>query len=219
MSALRTSRPGQTPPAGAVGRKATKAFYPDDPSNVHHSYIGDHAKFRNVHAGPKEHHIFHLHAHQWLFTPDSDNSAYLDSQAIGPGSNYTYEITFNGSGNRNQTVGDAIFHCHFYPHFAQGMWELWRNHDIFEAGTPLDAAGRPAAGSRALPDAEILAGTPIPALVPLPTLAMAPMPSAREHRQWPGAARQCRPSTRDTRSSFRRVAGHRPPHPAARCGG
>ena len=26
---------------------------PDDPSNVHHSYIGDHVKMRVVHAGPK----------------------------------------------------------------------------------------------------------------------------------------------------------------------
>ena len=170
--------PGQTPPASQIGPKATRAFYPDDPSNVHHTYIGDHTKFRNLHAGPKEHHIFHLHSHQWFFTPDSDNSTYLDSQAIGPGTTYSYEIAFNGSGNRNQTPGDAIFHCHFYPHFAQGMWELWRNHDTFEAGTPLDAEGRPVAGSRAYPDAEILAGTPIPALVPIPTLPMAPMPSA-----------------------------------------
>ncbi len=146
------------------GRLATQAFYPDDPSNVHHSYISDHVKFRNIHAGPKEHHIFHLHAHQWVQSPDSDNSTYLDSQAIGPGAGFTYEITYNGSGNRNKTVGDAIFHCHFYPHFAQGMWELWRNHDVFEDG------------SRMLPDAEISAGTPIPALVPVPTLAMAPMP-------------------------------------------
>ena len=43
--------------------------------------------------------------------------------------------TFGGSGNRNKTVGDAIFHCHFYPHFAQGMWEMWRSHDTFERGT------------------------------------------------------------------------------------
>lgn len=162
------------------GPKATKAFYPDDPSNVHHSYINDHVKFRNIHAGPKEHHVFHLHAHQWLHTPDSDNSAYLDSQALGPGSGYTYEIAY-GSGNRNKTSGDSIFHCHFYPHFAQGMWELWRVHDVFEAGTQLNPDGRPAPGSRALPDAEIQTGTPIPALVPLPTLAMAPMPGGGAH--------------------------------------
>src|SRR5690606_32984082 len=83
--------------------------------------------------------------------------------------------------NRNKTVGDAIFHCHFYPHFAMGMWELWRNHDTFERGTVLDGAinGAPVANTRALPDGEIVGGTPIPALVPLPALPMAPMPSAQ----------------------------------------
>ena len=167
-----------TPCAPTPGPKATKAFYPDDPSNVYHSYLGDHVKFRVVHAGSKEHHVHHQHAHQWLLTPDSDNSNYLDSQAIGPGSAYTLEMTYNGSGNRNQTPGDSIFHCHFYPHFAQGMWALWRVHDVFESGTPLDANGRPQTGSRALPDGEIAAGTPIPATVPLPTIAMPPLPAA-----------------------------------------
>jgi len=182
-----------------VGRKATKVLYPDDPSNVHHSYIGDQVKMRVVHAGPKEHHIHHLHAHQWLQTPDDDNSTYLDSQALGPGFAFTTEITHIGSGNRNQVVGDAIFHCHFYPHFAEGMWELWRNHDVFEAGTVLNSSGIPVAGARALPDGEILAGTPIPALVPLPTLAMAPTPTATV----PGYP-----------FFIPAVAGHRAPHPA-----
>ncbi len=161
-----------------LGRKATKVLYPDDPSNVHHSYINDPVKMRVVHAGPKEHHIHHLHAHQWLQTPDDPNSTYLDSQALGPGYAFTTEITYGGSGNRNKVVGDSIFHCHFYPHFAQGMWELWRAHDVFESGTVLNSSGIPVAGSRALPDGEILAGTPTPAIVPLPTLAMAPMPTA-----------------------------------------
>ena len=31
--------------------KATRAFYPDDPSNVYHSYLRDHTKFRILHAG------------------------------------------------------------------------------------------------------------------------------------------------------------------------
>jgi hypothetical protein len=165
------------------GAKATKALYPDDPSNVHHAYLSDRVKFRNLHAGPKEHHIFHLHAHQWLFNPDDPQSSYLDGQAIGPGSGYTFEIAYGGSGNRNKTAGDSIFHCHFYPHFAQGMWELWRVHDSFEQGTlmdidPDDGLPIPAAGSRALPDGEIVAGTPIPGVVPIPTNAMAPMPDA-----------------------------------------
>ncbi|WP_052808245.1 hypothetical protein [Methyloterricola oryzae] len=215
------------------GAKATKAFYPDDPSNVHHSYLGDHVKFRNIHAGPKEHHIFHLHAHQWLYTPDSDGSAYMDSQAVGPGSHYNYEITYNGSGNRNQTVGDSIFHCHFYPHFAQGMWALWRVHDTFEAGTRLEvsggsfhtapyelADGKPAAQSRALPDNEIKSGTPIPALVPIPTLAMAPMPAVVSIDPATGqikendlAAAVAAHKNPGYPFFIPGVAGHRPPHP------
>ena len=168
------------------GPKATKAFFPDDPSNVYHSYLNDHVKFRNLLAGSDDHHIFHLHAHQWLHTPDSDDSTYLDSQAIGQGTGFTYEIAHGGSGNRNKTVGDSIFHCHFYPHFAQGMWAMWRTHDVFEQGTELDDNGRPITGfsqqnkvrvvTRALPDAEIKHGTPIPGIVPLPGIAMAPMP-------------------------------------------
>ncbi len=161
-----------------TGPKATKAFYPDDPSNVHHSYMSDHVKFRNLLAGSDDHHIFHLHAHQWLHTPDADNSTYLDSQAIGQGTGFTYEIAYDGSGNRNKTVGDSIFHCHFYPHFAQGMWAMWRVHDVLELGTELDVNGRPATGSRAYPDGEIAAGTPIPALVPTPTKPLAPLPGA-----------------------------------------
>ena len=160
------------------GPKAAKAFYPDDPSNVYHGYLRDHTKFRVLHAGSKEHHVHHLHAHQWLASPDSDKSSYLDSQALGPGSSFTAEIAHEGGGNLNLTPGDSIFHCHFYPHFAQGMWSLWRVHDVFEAGTQLDADGRPASGSRALPDGEIAAGTPIPAVVPLPGQPMAPLPGA-----------------------------------------
>src|SRR5688500_1874737 len=188
--------PSNPPPPGP---RATLVRYPQDPSNVFHSYLNDHVKIRNLHAGPKEHHVFHLHAHQWLHTPNSDGSSYHDSQAIGPGAGYTYEITYGGGGNRNDTPGDAILHCHFYPHFAQGMWGLWRVHDVFETGTAIDpSTGRPAAGARALPDAEIAAGTPIPAVVPLPGYALAPMPA-------------------DTMKGYPfyipGIAGHRPPKP------
>jgi hypothetical protein len=209
--------PGPLPAAPAVTGGATKALFPDDPSNVYHSNIRDHVKFRILHAGPGPSHVHHLHAHQWLHSPDSSDSQYLDSQLIIPGSAYTLDIVYNGSGNRNLTVGDSIFHCHFYPHFAKGMWSLWRSHDVFEGGTRLDADGRPVmfvdgqdrpvyrgtkagepaffvydqanakqpvtpdqlrrAFNRALPDGEIAAGTPIPAIVPLPTLAEPPIPA------------------------------------------
>jgi len=179
----------------ATGPKATFALYPADPANIHHSYIGDFAKFRNTHVG-KEQHVFHLHNHQWLFNPNDDNSNYLDAQGIGPGVGYTYEINFGGSGNRNKSAGDSIYHCHFYPHFAMGMWYHWRHHDVLELGTRLAASGGggsdpntyhttpfglrdgiPHETARALPDGEILVGTPIPAIVPLPGKAMAPTPA------------------------------------------
>ncbi|WCM53335.1 hypothetical protein OH720_10070 [Pseudomonas sp. WJP1] len=183
--------PGQVAPADSVGIKASMALYPAEPSNVAHSYLGDAVKFRNISVG-YEQHVFHLHGHQWLFNPNDDNSDYMDAQGVGPGSGYTYEIANGGSGNRNRVVGDAIYHCHFYPHFAQGMWAMWRIHDVFEEGTRLAVtqegnndfhaqpfalrSGLPASGARALPDGEIVAGTPIPAIVPLPGKALPPMP-------------------------------------------
>lgn len=47
-------------------------------------------------------------------------------------------------------IGDAIFHCHFYPHFHEGMWSLPRVFDRLQ-----DGKGK-------LPN-----GTPIPRLIPL----------------------------------------------------
>jgi hypothetical protein len=195
---LETLAPGQPPDPAFVGPKANYALYPADPSNVHHSYIGDFVKFRNTHVG-KEQHVFHLHNHQWLYNPNDDNANYLDAQGLGPGVGYTYEINFGGSGNRNKSAGDAIFHCHFYPHFAQGMWYHWRNYDVLEEGTLLQASvggvtvegkagtfhatrwalkdGTPAAGARALPDGEVIAGIPIVGIVPLPGKGMAPIPA------------------------------------------
>ena len=193
-------------------KKATKAFYPDDPSNVYHSYLRDHLKFRVIHAGSKEHHIHHQHTHQWLHTPDEDDSQYLDSQAIGPASGFTLEMVHHGSGNRNLAVGDSIFHCHFYPHFAQGMWGMWRVHDVLETGTVLDKTGRPAIGSRALPDGEIAKGTPIPAVVPIPTIPMAPMPQAQATIV---NGQIVISGTGNPGFPFfiPGIAGHRPPHP------
>ncbi|HEX8423338.1 MAG TPA: hypothetical protein VF634_08000, partial [Pyrinomonadaceae bacterium] len=173
--------------------KPVEALYPDDPSNVHHSYLNDPVRYRNLHVG-KETHVFHLHAHQWLQSPRDENSTYLDSQTISPGGSFTYEINYGGSGNRNLTPGDAIFHCHLYPHFAQGMWELWRVHDTFESGT----------ADRNLPDAEIAKGIPTPAVVPLKDRAMPPMPSP----EFPGY-----PFYIGGRYGKSGVPGHRPPQP------
>jgi manganese oxidase len=161
-------------------KKPIGAKYPDDPSNVHHSYLNDPVRFRNIHAGPKETHVFHLHAHQWVFDESAPGSTYLDSQTIAPGATFSYEIAFGGSGNRNLSPGDSIFHCHLYPHFAQGMWELWRTHDVFEQGSISKNKNPNNLSSelrRKLPDAEVEDGTEVPAIVPIPGIALAPMPS------------------------------------------
>ena len=193
--------------------KPTKAFYPDDPSNVYHGYLGDHVIFRVLHAGVSVHHVHHHHAHQWLFSPEQPGSNYLDSQAIGPGSTFSMELVYAGAGNQNLTAGDSIFHCHFYPHFASGMWALFRVHDTLELGTELDATGRPKPGSRALPDPEIMVGTPTPAVVPLTTYAMAPVPAAVEIAN--GQVHFAKtPETNPGYPFFvPGLAGHRAPHP------
>lgn len=211
----------------ANGDPALLEQFPDDPSNVHHSYLNDRIVFRNFHAGPKETHVFHLHAHQWFAGNDANRGAYLDSQTVAPQQGFTYNIYggglngnppdlgstpsakgawgSNGSGNRNRTIGDSIFHCHLYPHFAQGMWELWRVHDVLEDGTRKLPDGQADPGlSTRIPEVghEIArrvgtferhklnlaegvrkpldtaeTGTPIPAIVPLPDEPLPPLPT------------------------------------------
>ena len=63
-----------------IAPKATKVLYPDDPSNVYHSYMNDHVKFRITHGGPGLPHVHHQHAHQWLHSPNNDDGHYLDSR-------------------------------------------------------------------------------------------------------------------------------------------
>jgi hypothetical protein len=37
--------------------------------------------------------------------------------------------------NGRGAIGDTIFHCHLYSHFAEGFWALMRVHDVLEDGT------------------------------------------------------------------------------------
>ena len=157
-----------------AGPNGPQALYPDDPSNVHRSYLGDRVIFRNMQAGVKETHVFHLHAHQWFGAQGSSDSTYLDSQTIGPLQSMSYSLAWDG-GNRNRTVGDSIFHCHLYPHFAQGMWSLWRAHDVFEDGTRMLPDGELGPGTNPTTGAAT-GGAPNPAVVPIKGYALAPMP-------------------------------------------
>lgn len=141
--------------------------YGDPAPPILKAYVGDPAKIRLIHGGIKETHVFHLHNHQWRLEGEKNpNSTIIDSISISPQECYTLEI-LHGAGSLNGMIGDAIFHCHLYPHFHEGMWTLWRIYDRLEDGT-----GK-------LPD-----GTPIPPLIPLKDRERPPMKDA-DHPGYP----------------------------------
>ena len=123
--------------------------YGDPAPPILKAYVGDPSKIRLIHGGVKETHVFHLHNHQWRLEPDDPKSTIIDSISISPQECYTLDILY-GAGSFNGMIGDAIFHCHLYPHFHEGMWTLWRVFDRLQDG------------SGVYPD-----GTPIEALMPL----------------------------------------------------
>ncbi len=108
--------------------------YGDPAPEILRAYVGDPAKIRLIHGGIKETHVFHLHNHQWRLEADNPNSTIIDSQSISPQECYTLDILY-GAGSLNGMIGDAIWHCHLYPHFHEGMWSLWRVFDRLEDGT------------------------------------------------------------------------------------
>ncbi|PVZ10179.1 multicopper oxidase domain-containing protein [Actinomycetospora cinnamomea] len=137
-------------------------LFGDPATPILRAYRGDPCRVRLVHAGVKETHVFHLHVHQWHAIPTDTaapsawrpgaerGSQLLDSISIGPQAGFTIDPLY-GSGSRQHSFGDIIWHCHLYPHFHHGMWGLWRSFDtVVDGATPL-------------PD-----GTPCPALKPLP---------------------------------------------------
>lgn len=108
--------------------------YGDPAPEILRAYVGDPAKIRLVHGGIKETHVFHLHNHQWRLEGNNPNSTIIDSISISPQECYTLDILY-GAGSLNGMIGDAIWHCHLYPHFHEGMWSLWRVFDRLEDGT------------------------------------------------------------------------------------
>ena len=130
---------------------------PDTP--ILRAYVGDPIKIRLVHAGVQETHSFHYHVNQWLFEPTDQDSEILDVQAISPQTQYTV-TPFYGAGSLHGAIGDAIIHCHLYPHFGEGMWGMQRNFDTLQDG------------SQCYPN-----GVQIKALQPLPGRPLPPKPT------------------------------------------
>ena len=107
--------------------------YGDPAPPILKAYVGDPVKIRLIHGGVKETHVFHLHNHQWRLEPNDPNSTIIDSISISPQECFTLEILY-GAGSLNGMIGDAIFHCHLYPHFHEGMWTLLRVFDRLQRG-------------------------------------------------------------------------------------
>lgn len=123
-----------------------------DPSTpILRAYLGDPLKIRLMHGGVKETHSFHYHVHQWLSEPNNPNSDLLDVQAISPQANYLVTPVY-GAGSLQGAMGDAIIHCHLYPHFGEGMWGMQRNFDTLQDGSQCYPNGVPIKALQPLPD-------------------------------------------------------------------
>lgn len=140
------------------------AFGDPPPTVLPRAYVADPVRWHAIHGGVKETHIFHLHLHQWLSEMSDNGSELNDSRALGPGQTITFDILY-GAGSLQRAYGDVIYHCHLYPHFDEGMWGIFRVHNVLENGT------------RFYPDE-----TPITALIPLPDRECPPKPT----REKPG---------------------------------
>nr|WP_309101267.1 copper oxidase [Fredinandcohnia onubensis] len=131
----------------------------DPATPILRGYVGDPATIRLVHGGVKETHVFHYHVHQWFSDPNSLESEILDAQAISPQAHYNIQPLY-GLGSLQGAIGDAVIHCHLYPHFAGGMWGMNRIYNTLQDGT------------QCYPN-----GVPIPALQPLPDRPSPPRPT------------------------------------------
>ncbi|KAI8817794.1 uncharacterized protein EV422DRAFT_603527 [Fimicolochytrium jonesii] len=105
-----------------------------DPGLVFTNYAGDPAKFRVVHGGVQETHVFHWHVHQWYAVDGKTDSPITDSFSLSPQWATTFTALY-GSGSRLKSIGDVIFHCHLYPHFTLGMWGIFRVFDKLQNGS------------------------------------------------------------------------------------
>ncbi|KAI8912040.1 hypothetical protein DFJ77DRAFT_512077 [Powellomyces hirtus] len=122
-----------------------------DPGLVYTNYAGDPAKFRVVHGGIKETHVFHWHVHQWYAVEGKTDSPIIDSFSLSPQWATTFTALY-GAGSRLKSIGDAIFHCHLYPHFTLGMWGIFRIFDKLQDGSQRYPDGRQIEPLLVLPD-------------------------------------------------------------------
>ncbi|GAB2677599.1 hypothetical protein GCM10027271_43100 [Saccharopolyspora gloriosae] len=123
----------------------------DTDAMISKAYVGDPVRFALIHPGVRETHPWHQHTQRWFADPDNPTSPRKDVQAIGPGEAFELRLE-GGAGGVQGTVGDSVFHCHFYPHFAQGFWGHLRIFDRLRDGAAANPDGTPLQALRELPD-------------------------------------------------------------------
>lgn len=152
---------------GKLTRKlADGSIVVDSDNLITKAYKGDPVRFSLVHPGAKETHPWHQHTQRWFADPNNPTSPRNDVQAVGPGESYPLVLE-KGAGGLQGTIGDSIYHCHLYPHFADGMWGHLRIIDRLRDGSALTTGNGftlfNGVRSNQYPD-----GTPIEPLQPLP---------------------------------------------------
>jgi len=130
----------------------------DSDNLVAKSYRDDRVKFHVIHPGAQETHPWHQHTQRWHADPNNrngangtNNSPLNDVQSIGPGDAREFDLE-HGAGGDQRTIGDSIFHCHLYPHFAQGFWGHLRIFDRLRDGTQTYVDKTPLEPLKELPD-------------------------------------------------------------------
>jgi manganese oxidase len=127
------------------GKKVT-----DTDNLIPKGYVSDPLKFHVVHPGAMETHPWHQHTQRWNADPKNPKSPLNDVQSFGPGEARELKIE-GGAGGTQRTAGDSIFHCHLYPHFAQGFWGHLRIFDKLRDGSKKYPDGTPLQALKELP--------------------------------------------------------------------
>ncbi|MCL7417237.1 MAG: multicopper oxidase domain-containing protein, partial [Halalkalicoccus sp.] len=128
---------------------------PGGGDNTYPMYVGDPVQIAAIGASQEENHVHHLHGHRWKTVQGVDDSDTIDAQTVGLGAVYevplvpafaesdgaiqnlesvrpdlSFEEAFQvGIGGAHESAGDYLFHCHLFPHYAEGMWGSLRAHD------------------------------------------------------------------------------------------
>lgn len=185
-----------------VGEEAHLQSWPfGDPAvAMPRAYWGDPIVIYAANADSHDTHTFHQHAHRWFLDPnqadisklpipenDIQKSTRLDVQGVG--AMEVYKLVYEqGAGSVTGTAGDSIFHCHFYPHFAGGIWSAVRVFDKLKINF-----NDPSSIQATLDDGKLLSypdGTDQAVLQPLPArvaLFDTKNPDAQDHREKPPA--------------------------------